>query len=211
MFEIKKIMKYLILLVFITIQQLNPLYSQHILLKSNPLNLMFVYPSLDVEYQISHRNSIGIHNAMGTSYFNKPNENYYSYYTSCLDYFYNINGKENLKTKVRLVGYCGYINRRIQQDEKFLNDDSWLLFRVQRGRNFSGNAIRSGLGFSILSELSSKISIEENIGLGYGYYLKQNDIYYKDYYLYSASNPPVKFHSGFFDFRFAINICYKLF
>ncbi|GBL35221.1 hypothetical protein EMGBS15_08160 [Filimonas sp.] len=177
-------------------------FSQHLYVKSNVLNWVFLRPSIGLEYTLDKHHSIGLHGSWGSTFWKKENDiPYYRFKTILIDYYQTVKASKNDRYQFRLMGYAGYIQRDIYKEEKLWESD-WYVMRLKKGRNFSGEAIRLGVGISNVFRPGKRIAIEQNIGLGWGTYFSQTDTYYT----------PVKTnYTGFFDVRFAINFCYAVF
>ncbi len=176
--------------------------AQHLYVKSNILNWVFARPSLDLEFQITNMHSLGIHTSIGNTFWKEvENRPYYQFQTASLDYNYTLISTKKDNYQLRLLCYVGMIKRQIYQQE-LVDEDSWLILRIQDGRDFTGKAMRYGIGISNVVKPTKRFAIEQNIGFGFGKYYSQQDIYY-----------PVQDYRAFVypDFRFAIHACYRIF
>ena len=175
---------------------------QHFYVKSNILNWVFLRPSVGFEYLPDKKNSIGIHVSSGSTFWEKDGRKpYYKFNTALIDYNKTIHSSRNERYQFRMLGYAGYIHRDFYKEEK-LWESGWYIMRIKKGRDFSGDAIRLGIGLSNVFKPCRRISFEQSFGLGWGTYFRQSDAYYTP----SKTNYP-----GFVDVRFAINFCYSIF
>ena len=177
-------------------------YSQHLYIKSNYLNWIFLRPSLGIEFMWNKKNSVGFHFSEGNSFWKKENKiPYYRFQTGVIDYYRIGLASKNNRYQLRVLAYAGYIQRKIYKEEKIFSSN-WLTLQTKTGKDFSGDAFRFGLGLSNFFKPIKRIAVEQNIGLGYGYYFNQSETYYIT---------PSKNSTGFIDFRFAMNFCYSIF
>lgn len=194
----KKYLSILIIILFTT----NCLYAQKLYVKSNILNWVFARPSLGIECQLTNTHSLGLHTSFGNTFWKTVNDRpYYQFQTATIDYNYTLVASKNNIYQFRLLCYVGYIKRKLYQEE-IVDENSWLTIRIQDGRDFTGEAMRYGIGISNIVKPTKRFEIEQNLGFGFGKYFSQKDIYY-----------PVQDYKAFVypDFRFAINACYRIF
>lgn len=181
------------------------IYSQNLYVKTNVLNVVFARPTLSLEYQSKQNFAIAVNASYGTSFFYHRNTKpFYSFKTFTMDFFRTIYKSKKVYA-FRYFPYAGIIQRKIYQDEK--TSSEWPLNITRSGRDFTGLALRCGIGLSNFINLTSRISLEYNMGGGIGKYLSYKDIYYQ-----GVAEPKEYQVLGYFlDYRMSLNFCYKIF
>ena len=180
--------------------------TKPIYFKTNSLNWILARPSLDIETHLITKHSIGSHYSSGNTFFHpgigqRPT---YSFQTITFDYYYQLISSKNNRFSLRMLAYSGYIKRCIYDQE--IKRSNFLFNINDLGRDFTGHAIRFGIGTSCLFNIYKRFALEYNIGIGAGYYLSQQDTYYAN----NIVKAP-QFKSGYGDMRIALNLCYRIF
>lgn len=197
------IKNYAIIIVLLFIQSKG--FSQKLYIKTNILNSVFARPTLSIEYQLNNKSAIAINAACGTSFFYKRDiKPFYTFKTITIDIIRTIYKSKKVYA-FRYFPYAGIIQRKIYQDEKTTGE--WPISITRNGRDFNGLAIRCGIGLSNFVNITSRISLEYNMGGGIGKYISFNDSYYTNV----AEPSPYHVIGYFLDYRMALNFCYKLF
>lgn len=179
--------------------------AQKLSIKTNTLNWILARPSLDIEAHLISKHSMATHYSSGLTFFH-PGDGQrptYSFQTITIDYFYQLVGTKNNKFKLRMLAYTGYIKRCIYDQE--IKGSNFLFDINDLGRDFTGHALRFGMGTSCVLQLNNRFALEYNMGIGGGYYLRQQDVYYTNKVV-----EPAKFKSGYGDMRMAFNLCYRI-
>ncbi len=177
-------------------------FCQALSVKSNAYQLVLARPSFDIVYNIDNKNAIALHWSSGKTFWLKENEDQvrYRFQTLTFDYFYNLNNNNENDFQISTLFYTGIIERKVFREE--LASASFALpYTYYKGKDFFGKAFRLGAGCSVINKINSRISIENNIGFGIGFYYNESDVYYKNI----NSN-----RKQYFDFRMALNLCYKI-
>lgn len=201
-FKCRHIILFNVLLVFIFTQVG---YSQHLWVKTNVVNAIVARPSLDVDVQFLPQHSIALHASSGVTWFyKKTHKPYYRFRTITLDYLPHLKHSKSDVYTLRGLVYAGLIERKIYRDE--VKVEPWYSLKNRKGRDFTGNAWRAGLGISNFFKAGKRISFEQQIGIGIGKYYKVRDEYYP-----VSEEPSRTFWIGYIDFRFALNVAVQLF
>lgn len=180
-------------------------YSQHLWVKTNVVNAIVARPSLDVDVQLHRQHSLSLHASSGVTWFyKKTHEPYYRFRTITLDYLPHLKHSKSDVYTLRGLVYAGLIERKIYRDE--VKVEPWYSLKNRKGRDFTGNAWRAGLGISNFFKAGKRISFEQQIGIGIGKYYKVRDEYYP-----VSEEPSRSFWIGYIDFRFALNVAVQLF